>query len=143
MNIGKLLGDIFLGPIKDLTETRKAKKAAEMEHIGEIVKAEAAAKIAQAQAAAKIAEQQSQMEADWEAIMAKNSDKSWKDEWFVLILSGPYLMAFIPDARVQRLVAEGFTILENTPDWYKTAFMAAIAASFGLRALAKTPWGKK
>lgn len=132
-----------MGPIKDLTETRKAKRAAQMEHIGLIVEAEAKAKIAQAEAAAQIALQQSQMEADWENIMAKNSEKSWKDEYFVVILSIPYLFAFFPDAVVQSLVAQGFAILDATPDWYKAAFMAAIAASFGLRALAKMPWSKK
>ena len=34
--------------------------------------------------------------ADWERVMAENSKSSWKDEFFVIVLSIPLILAFIP-----------------------------------------------
>ena len=57
---------------------------------------------------------------------------SWKDEWFTLLLSAPFIMCFIPP--LAPYVEQGFEILkESTPDWYRWAFLGAIVASFGLR----------
>jgi hypothetical protein len=57
---------------------------------------------------------------------------SWKDEWFTILLSGPFIMCFIP--ALAPYVKEGFEILkESTPNWYRWAFLGAIVASFGLR----------
>ncbi len=57
---------------------------------------------------------------------------SWKDEWFTLLLSAPFIMCFIPP--LAPYVKQGFEILkESTPDWYRWAFLGAIVASFGLR----------
>ena len=56
---------------------------------------------------------------------------SWKDEYFVVILSLPYLMSFIPG--LDQVALEGFDILARTPDWYRYSFLGVIAATFGLR----------
>ena len=57
---------------------------------------------------------------------------SFKDEFLVLLISTPYIMCFIPS--LAPYVAEGFSVLAHTPDWYKYSFMGIIAATFGLRA---------
>ena len=74
-------------------------------------------------------------DADWDRIMAQNSGNSWKDEWFTILLSIPAIMSFIPTLDVY--VKAGFAALNDTPDWYKAAFLTAVAASFGMRQLAK------
>ena len=51
----------------------------------------------------------------WEQLQAQGSQTSWKDEWFVVVLSG-------------------------MPDYYKAFLGAAIAASFGIKGLAN--WKK-
>lgn len=56
---------------------------------------------------------------------------SWKDEFFVLILSIPVVLCFIPGFDVH--VLRGFAVLKETPEWYRYAFLGAIVASFGLR----------
>ena len=56
---------------------------------------------------------------------------SWKDEWFALLLSAPFIMCFIPP--LQDYVKQGFEILAGTPEWYQWCFIGAIVASFGLR----------
>lgn len=70
-------------------------------------------------------------EMKWDEIMAKGSMNSWKDEWFVILLSVPAVLCFIPGLDVY--VTKGFIALSNTPDWYKAAFGIAVAASFGFR----------
>lgn len=67
----------------------------------------------------------------WDEIMAQGSMDSWKDEWFVILLSIPAVLCFIPGLDVY--VTRGFVALAATPDWYKAAFGIAVAASFGFR----------
>ena len=79
-----------------------------------------------------------QSEENWERIMAEGSQSSWKDEWFVVILSIPMILAFVPSA--VPYIQEGFRVLETMPEYYKGFLAAAIAASFGLKGLAN--WKK-
>lgn len=74
-------------------------------------------------------------EANWDNIQATNSGTSFKDEWFTLLFSVPLVMAFIPE--MVPVVSAGFDVLEGMPDWYKAFLGAAVAASFGIRTLAK------
>jgi hypothetical protein len=78
-------------------------------------------------------------EANWDNIQATNADNSWKDEYFTILLSIPMILAFIPEA--VPVVQEGFRVLEGMPEFYKAFLGAAVAASFGIRALSK--WGGK
>jgi len=63
---------------------------------------------------------------------AKGMRFSWKDEWFTILLSAPFIACFIPG--LQPYVKQGFEILQmDTPEWYQWAFLGAIIASFGLK----------
>lgn len=77
-------------------------------------------------------------ETAWDNIQAANSGTSWKDEFFTILFSIPLILAFIPDAVPH--VRAGFEVLQTMPDWYKAFLGAAVAASFGMRTLAK--WKK-
>ena len=55
-------------------------------------------KLTEAEAKAKILLSEKTSVADWERIMAENSKTSWKDEFFVIVLSIPLILAFIPGA---------------------------------------------
>lgn len=79
-------------------------------------------------------------EIEWDEIMAKGSQESWKDEWFVILLSIPAILCFIPGLDVY--VVKGFEALATTPDWYKAAFGIAVAASFGFRKFGNYMMGK-
>lgn len=75
---------------------------------------------------------------NWDAIQAQGSQNSWRDEWFVLVLSIPMIGAFIPS--LVPYIQTGFTVLDEMPDYYKAFLAAAIASSFGVKAL--TSWKK-
>ena len=72
-----------------------------------------------------------QSEENWEKMMAEGSKTSWKDEWFVIVLSIPLILAFIPGA--EGWVDRGFEQLSKAPDWYFYSLGIAISASFGVR----------
>lgn len=141
MGLFKILTDILGGPIKDLTETRKATKQARMEL--EIKKLEAKARLEIARAEADIAVQtkRAQMEADWEMEAAQQARTSWKDEYWTVFLSIPLFMMFVPV--LQPFVITGFAGLAQVPLWYQASVMAAISFAFGIRALNNfTNWRK-
>ena len=72
---------------------------------------------------------------NWDIAQVSASKGSWKDEFWTIVLAIPLIMCFIPS--FSGYVAEGFAVLETTPDWYRYAVLTAIAASFGVRQLLK------
>lgn len=78
----------------------------------------------------QIAQTQQQMDDNWNQASIANS--GWKDEWFVILLSIPMVMCFVPGGATY--VADGFRALnDNTPEWYQYAFLVAVASSFGFK----------
>ena len=88
-------------------------------------------KLTEAKAKAQILLSKETSVADWERIMAEGAKSSWKDEWFVIVLSIPLILAFIPGA--EGWVDRGFEQLNKAPDWYFYSLGIAISASFGVR----------
>ena len=93
--------------------------------------ASAELKLTEAKAKAQILLSEKTSVADWERIMAEGSKSSWKDEWFVIVLSIPLVLAFIPGT--EGCVDKGFEQLSKAPDWYFYSLGIAISASFGVR----------
>jgi len=92
--------------------------------------ADAELKLTEAKAKAQILLSEKTSVADWERIMAEGAKSSWKDEWFVIVLSIPLILAFIPGA--EGWVDRGFEQLSKAPDWYFYSLGIAIRASFGV-----------
>ena len=86
--IGQILGPVA-GLASSWLDAKTTKQAAE-----------AKLKLTEAEAKAKILLSEKTSVADWERIMAENSGSSWKDEFFVIVLSIPLILAFIPGAEV-------------------------------------------
>ena len=110
-----LVGNIF-GGVNDHFKDKRALKAAELN-----------TKLV-------IMERKQTADIDWDTQAMKNAETSWKDEWFVILLSIPAVMAFIPG--LSEYVGLGFAELAKAPDWYLGAFGIAVAASFGFRKFA-------
>ena len=109
------------------------------------VREESAARIEEAKVNAEIVRIQKETDAEitWDNLWAKQAETSWKDEWFTILLSFPMIIAF---ADCTRLVLSGedamasleraFAIMDVAPEWFIAFLGAAVAASFGIRALA-------
>ena len=114
----------LIGPIADLAGGWLKGKA-------DAQAAAAQLKLTEAEAKAKIMLSKETSIADWERIMAEGSKSSWKDEWFVIILSIPLILCWIPGA--EGWVDRGFEQLNKAPDLYFYSLGIAISASFGIR----------
>lgn len=98
------------------------------------VESEAKVLVARAEAEVERLSRAQDAEINWDQTAVSQMDRSWKDEYLTLLLSAPMILAFLgPWGR--QAAADGFAAIATAPDWYKVAFMAAIAASFGIRAL--------
>ena len=84
---------------------------------------------------AEIQKKQLTGEIDWDLEAIRATQSSWKDEWFVIVLSIPLVLAFIPGT--EGWVDKGFEQLSKAPDWYFYSLGIAISASFGVRAATK------
>lgn len=86
---------------------------------------------AKAEAQAKVIVKSAESDANWEAIMAKHSGQSWKDEWLTILFSIPLILVFFPPLVDD--VQAGFEALETMPAWYQYTLSIIVAASFGVR----------
>tara|TARA_B100001093_G_C26740403_1_gene976381 strand:+ start:195 stop:569 length:375 start_codon:yes stop_codon:yes gene_type:complete len=82
-----------------------------------------------------------QNDADWENKMADATAKSWKDEWFAILISLPLLgvaySVITNDPAVIERVNQGFAALDNLPDWYQYLLFLVVSASFGIKSADK------
>ena len=82
-----------------------------------------------------------QNDADWESKMASGAEKSWKDEWFSVLLSLPLIgvaySVIVDDPQIISRVNEGFAALSQLPEWYQYLLFIAVSASFGLKSADK------
>ena len=88
-----------------------------------------------------------QNDANWEEKMASATDKSWKDEFWSIILALPiiavaYGAAMDNPAVIERLTA-AFDTLNSLPEWYQYLLFIAVSASFGLKSADKIMGLKK
>ena len=89
------------------------------------------AEVARWEAQGELAKMVQTQEGSWDMEALRQSQYSWKDEWFTILLSLPFIGSFVP--QLQGYVLEGFNILNKTPEWYRWSFLGAVCASFGLR----------
>jgi hypothetical protein len=100
------------------------------------VKLEAETKVTIARAEAEVARLGKAQDAEiaWDNETASQMDRTWKDEYWTLLLSGPLLLSFFGEWGRERAV-EGFAAIQTVPEWYMYSIGLAIASSFGYRAL--------
>lgn len=120
-----LIGGL-ISPLTDLYSNYQERKKVKLD-------SELRIKEATTNAAIRKIDNDQMSEQEWNTIQAKNSNSSWKDEYWTIVLSIPMIGCFIP--QLAPYIKEGFDALAGTPDWYKAATLTAIAAAFGYRKL--------
>ena len=93
-------------------------------------------KLVEAEAKATIMKSAATSEAEWEKLMAQGTMNSWKDEYLVLLFSIPLILVFTGEWG-RNVVAEGFTALEQMPEWYQYTLGVIVASSFAVRSATK------
>lgn len=67
-------------------------------------------------------------EATWNQKAIENS--GWREEYITILLSIPLVLVFGPDV-VQEQIKDGFSVLQELPDWYKAGVGLMIGSAFG------------
>jgi len=93
------------------------------------VKAEGKIAIAKSKVDFKIAQYTARASMDLASV--NDMRFSWKDEYLVLVIFVPIMMAFVPYLAPYALA--GFAVVQTMPAWYQWAVTGIIAATFGIR----------
>ena len=105
------------------------------------IKAEADINVAKALAITRMAEQGQMQNYDLDRIAMEQMNKSWKDEFLLLVFLTPMLMAFIPGLEAYSLA--GFTVIAQMPEWYRYIIIGMVVVIYGLRGLLEKVLEKK
>jgi len=68
---------------------------------------------------------------NWEMEFARQAENSWKDEYTLIVVSIPAVMAFVPG--LDKYVGDGFKALTLTPAWYQLMLITLFFATVGIR----------
>ena len=110
------------GYFKDKNEIKKVE-----------VEAEKMLVLAKAEAEANKMKRESEQDYDLDKIAMIAMDKSWKDEFLLILFSIPIAMCFLPEYR--QYVEDGFKTLNIIPEWFMYIYVAMIVVIYGLRGL--------
>jgi hypothetical protein len=74
-------------------------------------------------------------DANWEMEFARQAASSWKDEYTLIVVSIPAILAFVKVGGFDgaALVAAGFAALGLTPMWYQILLGTMFGATVGVR----------
>jgi hypothetical protein len=72
---------------------------------------------------------------NWEMEFAKQASSTWKDEYTLIVVSIPAILAFIriPGLDGPGIVTHGFEALSATPGWYQIMLVSIFFATYGIR----------
>jgi hypothetical protein len=120
-----------IGVIAEPIKEWQKRKTLEVKQEDEQLKRQHELNLKKIDVAYELAKQGQKIEADWDTNAQMQMKYTWKDEYLMLLLSVPMVMAFVPS--LAPYVEEGFKVLQKTPDWYMLSFIGIVAATFGLR----------
>ena len=110
------------GYFKDKNEIKKVE-----------VEAEKMLVLAKAEAEVNKMKRESEQDYDLDKIAMMAMEKSWKDEFLLILFSIPIAMCFFPEYR--QYVEDGFKTLNIIPEWFMYIYVTMIVVIYGLRGL--------
>lgn len=123
-----ILGTIT-GPVADYFKRRMEIKAEDRQQ-------DRALKRAQVDRQVELIKEGLHADMSWEMEFAKQAASSWKDEYTLIVVSIPLVMAFVPG--LAGYVATGFVAFAATPMWYQIMVQSIFYASWGMRLWRRT-----
>jgi len=119
--VAKVIGTLPEAIVKHYTAKQQLKHDMELEKLK--------GKIAWEAAKSKRASESEGRDHEWEQLALKNS--GWKDEYVLIVISIPMVLAFIP--ATVHYVDGGFEALNATPSWYQLLLVTVFFATYGIR----------
>ncbi len=117
------------GYFKDKQELKKIKLASEKK----VIEAKANSLIAISEAKIHIAKTGQANDFSLDRLAMENMEKSYKDEFLLLLFSIPMIMAFLPKYADDAL--KGFEVIQNMPQWYQYTFIGMVVVIYGMRGM--------
>jgi len=127
-----ILTKILAGPVTMIGEIVKRR----MEIKAEAVKAKIELERAMLDRRIELIKSGLTADMNWEMEFARQAESSWKDEYTLIVVSIPLIMAFIPG--LAPVVAAGFTAFATTPLWYQAMVQVIFYATYGIRMWRRT-----
>ena len=124
VTLGSAIVSGISGYFKDKNEIKKVQ-----------VEADKLLIMAEAESKAKRLEREAEMDYDLDRIAMQNMNKSWKDEFLLILFSIPIAMCFFPEYR--QYVEDGFKTLNIIPEWFMYIYVTMIVVIYGLRGMLK------
>lgn len=128
------LGDIIGGvlkPIGDWAGKREERKGLESQMKAQVLMKDHELEMAMKQRQIELVSQGLTADMNWEMEFAKQASSTWKDEYTLIVVSIPAVLAFIPSMSIY--VAQGFEALAKTPLWYQMILCSIFLATYGIR----------
>ena len=122
VTLGSAIVSGISGYFKDKNEIKKVQ-----------VEADKLLIMAEAESKAKRLEREAEINYDLDKLSMIAMDKSWKDEFLLILFSIPIAMCFFPEYR--QYVEDGFKTLNIIPEWFMYIYVAMIVVIYGLRGL--------
>ncbi len=132
----------IVAPVTEIVKGYQERKTLEVSQADKQADRDHEMRLKKSDIAFELAKQGQQVEADWDTNAQANMQNSLKDEWFALLFSVPLIGAFIPS--MAPYIAQGFAVLETTPEWYRWLLVGIVVSVYGLRWMfGKISLGKK
>jgi hypothetical protein len=135
--ISEVVGGL-LKPISEWAGKREERKALESQMKSQEVMKEHELKMAQYDRQIELKKQGLEADATWEMEFARQAASSWKDEYTLIVVSIPMVMAFVPGLAIY--VQAGFEAFAKTPLWYQVMVQTLFYATVGIRLWRKTQY---
>jgi hypothetical protein len=137
----KIGASLFTSWNENSTQIKKIKEQSKIE----LIKTECKVQEAKAISQLKMIEKTNDQNFDLDRETVKNMDKTWKDEYILILITIPIILAFTP---IYEYSLRGFEILEKMPPWFITLFILLVVSISGVRGLFKSMgklnfWSKK
>ena len=124
VTLGSAIVSGISGYFKDKNEIKKVQ-----------VEADKLLIIAKAEAEANKMKRESEQDYDLDKLSMIAMDKSWKDEFLLILFSIPIAMCFFPEYR--QYVEDGFKTLNIIPEWFMYIYVTMIVVIYGMRGMLK------
>lgn len=127
----KLVGGGIVEPIAGYFTKREERKALESQMKSQEKMKDHELEMAFKQRQIDLVSQGLTADMNWEMEFAKQASSTWKDEYTLIVVSIPAVLAFIPS--MAKYVEQGFNALAKTPLWYQVMLCSIFLATYGIR----------
>ena len=134
MNIFASLAQGVFGIIAKPIEEWQKRKTLKQEQLFELDKMEQSIKLTALTTKLEMLKNGQQIDYNLDLLATKNMEKSWKDEFLLIIFIAPMILAFTP---YSTYALKGFSIITKMPYWYVALIVGMVVVIYGMRSMLK------